>query len=101
MVKKIIRLRESKADKPIPQPNKCLVCSREVRVKLWTLDSGRRAAAMYLCPEHEAPLELLMDAAAGLPPVRQKSLRDERDIPAPPRVQKKRPMQPLAWTPPD
>lgn len=101
VVTKIIRIRQSKADIPVKEPNKCLVCSREARVRLWTLDNGRRAAAMYLCPEHEGPLELLMDAAAGAPPARQKPLRDERSVPPPPRVPKKRSMQPLAWTPPD
>lgn len=99
MTAKIIRLRKNSADTPPEAPMRCLVCSREEKVRLWTLDSGRRASAMYLCPEHQAPLELLMDAAAGQPPVRQKPMRDERLDPVP-RLPRKRSMEPLAWTPP-
>jgi hypothetical protein len=96
----MIYLRPSKADEQV-EPDKCLVCSREERLRLWTLDNGKRAGAMFLCPEHAAPLEVLMDASAGVPPARQKSLRDERELPPPPKVQRKRPMAPLEWTPPD
>lgn len=97
---KATRLRKSAADEPPAAPNQCLVCSREEKLRLWTLDSGRRASAMYLCAEHEVPLELLMDAAAGKPPVRQTPLRDERPEPVP-RPARRRSMQPLDWTPPD
>lgn len=93
------RLRKSAADEIPAAPNQCLVCSKEEKLRLWTIDSGRRASAMYLCAEHEMPLELLMDAAAGKPPVRQKPLRDERQGP-PPSIPRRRSMRPLEWTPP-
>lgn len=99
MVHKITRLRESKADL-LPAKNKCIVCSSE-NVRLWTLDSGRRAAAMYLCPLHEAKLEALLDIAGNEPPSRQKPLRNDPPvIDAPSRAPRRRSMKPLEWTPP-
>jgi hypothetical protein len=100
MVQKVIRLKNTPSPKaPAPVP-KCLVCSVEEKVKLWTLDSGRRASAMYLCPEHAAPLEVLLDQAGFLPPSQQTPMRDERKIPSPPRPPRQRNMKPLAWEPP-
>lgn len=100
MVTKVVRLRANKADILVKEPPKCLVCSVEEKVKLWTLDSGRRASAMYLCPEHAAPLEILLDQAGFLPPSQQTPMRDERKIPSPPRPPRQRDMKPLAWEPP-
>ena len=99
MVTKIIRLRESKADLPRPVPNKCIVCS-SLNVHLWTLDSGRRAAAMYLCPLHEAKLESLLDLAGNEPPSRQKPLRNDPPPVEVTRAPRRRSMKPLEWTPP-
>lgn len=99
MVTKGTRLRQNIAD-TLPEPNKCIVCS-SLNVHLWTLDSGRRAAAMYLCPLHEAPLERLLDAAGNEPPSRQKPLRNDPPVPeAPSRAPRRRSMKPLEWEPP-
>jgi hypothetical protein len=100
MVTKITRLRQNVADL-LPPKNLCIVCGSE-NVHLWTLDSGRRAAPMYLCPLHEAPLETLLDAAGYEPPSRQKPLRNDPPAPdAPSRAPRRRSMKPLEWFPPE
>lgn len=89
---------------PLPQ---CLVCS-SLNVHLWTLDSGRRAAMIYLCQDHASTMESLMDLAGNEPPSRQKPLREARrdvrppepDEPPVPRAPRRRTMRPLEWTPP-
>jgi hypothetical protein len=100
MVTKVIRLRnvQDKRWNP-PELPKCLVCSSP-NVRLWTLDSGRRAAPMYLCPVHDAPLEALMDAAGNEPPSRQKPMRDEGKQDPIARAPRRRTMRPLEWAPP-
>jgi hypothetical protein len=101
MAVKVVRLRNNAADRPRPPKHKCIECGAE-NVHLWTLDSGRRAAAMYLCPLHEAKLETLLDAAGNEPPSRQKPLRNDPPAVEPPsRVVRRRSMRPLEWTPPE
>lgn len=76
--------------------NQCIVCGVP-GTNRWTIDDGTQAAVMYLCPEHEAPMVSLMEAAGIEPPSRQTPKGGR----TPDKQPRRRTMMPLLdWTPP-
>lgn len=81
---------------------RCVICGAS-DVKLWTLDSSRRAAVVYLCKGDAAPLEYIMDAAGDLPPSLQVPMSERKEAEPQPvhnRNRRMKTLQPLDWTPP-
>lgn len=84
--------------------NLCILCDSD-DVRLWTLNNGDLATATYVCVEHAAPLQAIMDAAGAEPPHRQRVRRpgaeplprEKVQVPRRPRSS----MEPLLdWEPP-
>jgi hypothetical protein len=80
----------------------CIICGA-AGTSRWTINNGKVAVVVDLCPQHWAPLQRIVAAADPLPPRR-------REDAAPSHVRKlarhprKRPMIPIeaeaGWTPP-
>jgi hypothetical protein len=82
---------------------RCVLCGAS-DAKLWTLDSSRQAAVVYLCKTDAAPLQFIMDAAGDLPPSMQVPLTERKEaVPQPVhnRGRRTKRLTPLLdWTPP-
>jgi hypothetical protein len=83
----------------------CIICESE-DVELWTVDGRGKAAVTYVCGEHSAPLEAILEASEGLPlnlqtPLSQQTaMKKARNIDLVHR-RRVRTMEPLLdWTPP-
>lgn len=80
----------------------CILCDSE-DVALWTLNNQDLATVTYVCREHAAPLQAIMDAAGAEPPHRQRRSRPGAE-PIRPLAGKTRRkaghMEPLDWEPP-
>lgn len=82
--------------------NLCILCDSD-DVALWTLNNQDLATVTYVCREHAAPLQAIMDAAGAEPPHRQRRNRRGAE-PIRPLAGKTRRkaghMEPLDWEPP-
>lgn len=81
----------------------CVICGASSGLTLWTLDNQKLAGMTYLCDEHGAPLQEVLDATEGQPPQTQRPLigRPAPEEDTGPEVKgRKLVMEPLDWTPP-
>lgn len=82
---------------------RCVMCG-QVNVQMWTIDNLKQACVTYLCGEHGAPLQAILNAAGDLAPNEQVPLPDRDKEPPLEPAEKRRQsnMVPLlGWTPPD
>ena len=82
---------------------RCVVCG-ESPVLMWTIDNMSNVAVTYLCTEHGAPLQEIMDLAGDLPPDRQIPVPERGVEPLDIHLRGRRDpkMMPLLnWTPPE
>lgn len=49
---------------------RCVICGQR-NVQLWTVDNTQHAGVAYLCVEHGAPLQEILEAAGELAPDEQ------------------------------
>jgi hypothetical protein len=82
----------------------CVICGQP-NVQMWTLDNMYAAGVAYLCVEHGAPLQAVLEAAGDLAPDDQIPLPERAMGPVPSSVGRGRrapEMAPLLdWTPPE
>lgn len=81
------------------EPGDCIICGEAGATK-WTLNMNGDVAIASLCPAHSEPLHQVMEASSKAPPAGGPAKR-KRTSDTPQRIEKKRTLEPLDWTPPE